>query len=215
MFYVEMFSFLKLGRFGICKMRFQGLKHNQLLALSPAMSRFMSPAPELLKGGVYWYRQEEERQELGLACGKAMLEEGETSLRLSGYIWQNAETCFWKKSAHGGKEWVWARFHSWGVTCKNLQMDFGLAEHEVLLLDFLQLPSVAEFSTNEVMGHSADRLAAAFAVSRLEQDEFALRSHTLAKKAQDEGLLTDVVAFKVPGKEAASQKERRNTKIPK
>lgn len=50
------------------------------------------------------------------------------------------------------------------------------------------------------MGHSADRLAAAFAVSRVEQDEYALRSHTLAKKAQDEGLLVDVVPFSVPGK---------------
>lgn len=50
------------------------------------------------------------------------------------------------------------------------------------------------------MGHSADRLAAAFGVSRVEQDEFALRSHALAKKAQDEGLLQDVISFKVPGK---------------
>ncbi|MGH0137393.1 UNVERIFIED_CONTAM: hypothetical protein FKN15_064184 [Acipenser sinensis] len=48
------------------------------------------------------------------------------------------------------------------------------------------------------MGHSADRLAAAFGVTRLEQDEFALRSHTLAKKAQDAGLLSDVIKFKVP-----------------
>ena len=39
----------------------------------------------------------------------------------------------------------------------------------------VELPAVAEFSTNETMGHSADRLAAAFNVSRLEQDEFALR----------------------------------------
>lgn len=52
------------------------------------------------------------------------------------------------------------------------------------------------------MGHSADRLAAAFAISRVEQDEYALRSHTLAKKAQDEGLLLDVVPFKVPGESA-------------
>lgn len=62
---------------------------------------------------------------------------------------------------------------------------------------------MAEFSSNETMGHSADRLAAAFAISRLEQDEYALRSHTLAKKAQDESLLTDIVAFKVPGKMSA------------
>lgn len=58
-----------------------------------------------------------------------------------------------------------------------------------------QLPAVAEYTTNEVMGHSADRLAAAFNVSRQEQDEFALRSHTLAKKAQEEGKLSDVVPF--------------------
>lgn len=54
------------------------------------------------------------------------------------------------------------------------------------------------------MGHSADRLAAAFGVSRLEQDEFALRSHSLAKKAQDAGLLQDVISFKVPGANTAS-----------
>ncbi|XP_073708892.1 trifunctional enzyme subunit beta, mitochondrial [Garra rufa] len=68
-----------------------------------------------------------------------------------------------------------------------------------------ELPAVAEFSTAETMGHSADRLAAAFGVSRLEQDEFALRSHTLAKKAQDSGLLSDVAGFKVPGKDIVSK----------
>uniref|UniRef100_A0A672R6X4 Trifunctional enzyme subunit beta, mitochondrial n=1 Tax=Sinocyclocheilus grahami TaxID=75366 RepID=A0A672R6X4_SINGR len=68
-----------------------------------------------------------------------------------------------------------------------------------------ELPAVAEFSTAETMGHSADRLAAAFGVSRLEQDEFALRSHMLAKKAQDSGLLSDVISFKVPGKDIVSK----------
>ncbi|MCJ8749912.1 hypothetical protein PDJAM_G00192930 [Pangasius djambal] len=68
-----------------------------------------------------------------------------------------------------------------------------------------ELPAVAEFSTAETMGHSADRLASAFAVSRPEQDEFALRSHTLAKKAQDEGLLSDVIGFSVPGKNIISK----------
>uniref|UniRef100_A0A8P4KHW6 Trifunctional enzyme subunit beta, mitochondrial n=1 Tax=Dicentrarchus labrax TaxID=13489 RepID=A0A8P4KHW6_DICLA len=68
-----------------------------------------------------------------------------------------------------------------------------------------ELPAVAEFSTAETMGHSADRLAAAFGVSRVEQDEFALRSHTLAKKAQDAGLLQDVISFKVPGRDIVSK----------
>ncbi|KAG5320650.1 ECHB enzyme, partial [Pseudoatta argentina] len=60
------------------------------------------------------------------------------------------------------------------------------------------LPAVAEFSTNETMGHSADRLAAAFGVTRKEQDDYALRSHTLAARAQQQGLLSDVVPYKVP-----------------
>ena len=63
-----------------------------------------------------------------------------------------------------------------------------------------ELPAVAEFSTNETMGHSADRLCSAFGVTREEQDEFAMRSHSLAKKASDAGLLSDVFAYKVPGR---------------
>ncbi|RZF33343.1 hypothetical protein LSTR_LSTR007688 [Laodelphax striatellus] len=64
--------------------------------------------------------------------------------------------------------------------------------------DFLvpELPAVAEFSSGETMGHSADRLAAAFKVSRREQDEYALRSHTLAHDAQSKGYFTDIIPFK-------------------
>lgn len=62
-----------------------------------------------------------------------------------------------------------------------------------------ELPAVAEFSSGETMGHSADRLAAAFNVSRQEQDDYALRSHTLAKEAQAKGYFTDLVPFKVSG----------------
>ncbi|KAK2145798.1 hypothetical protein LSH36_657g02019 [Paralvinella palmiformis] len=62
-----------------------------------------------------------------------------------------------------------------------------------------ELPAIAEFSTGETMGHSADRLAAAFAVSRQEQDEFAHRSHHLTDKAINEGLLSDVIPYKAPG----------------
>ena len=64
------------------------------------------------------------------------------------------------------------------------------------------LPAVAEFSTGEVMGHSADRLCAAFNVSCREMDEFALRSHTAAAKAEKEGLLEDRVPVFVPGAKA-------------
>jgi len=62
-----------------------------------------------------------------------------------------------------------------------------------------ELPGIAEFSTGEVMGHSADRLAAAFGVTRQEQDDFARASHINAKKATEAGLLHDVIPVKVPG----------------
>merc|ERR1711953_1460331 len=68
-----------------------------------------------------------------------------------------------------------------------------------------ELPAIAEFSTGETMGHSADRLAATFGVTRLEQDDFARRSHTMAKAAQEKGLLSDVIPVKVPkGKDFVS-----------
>lgn len=66
--------------------------------------------------------------------------------------------------------------------------------------DFLapELPAIAEFSTNETMGHSADRLAATFGVTRKEQDDFARRSHQMAADARDKGYLDDIVPVKVP-----------------
>ncbi|XP_043244572.1 trifunctional enzyme subunit beta, mitochondrial-like [Amphibalanus amphitrite] len=70
-----------------------------------------------------------------------------------------------------------------------------------------ELPGIAEFSTGEVMGHSADRLAAAFCVSKAEQDEFATRSHRCAMDARDKGYLCDVVPVKVPGKEVLVEQD--------
>ncbi|CEF67995.1 Trifunctional enzyme subunit beta, mitochondrial [Strongyloides ratti] len=65
-----------------------------------------------------------------------------------------------------------------------------------------ELPAVAEYTTGEVMGTSGDRLATAFNVSRQEQDDFALRSHTLADKAFKEGKLTDIAPMFVGGKKS-------------
>lgn len=58
-----------------------------------------------------------------------------------------------------------------------------------------EAPAIAEFSTGETMGHSSDRLAARWGVTRDAQDEYALRSHHKAAKAQEAGLLdAEVVA---------------------
>lgn len=67
-----------------------------------------------------------------------------------------------------------------------------------------ELPAIWEFSTGEIMGHSADRLAAAWGVSRNDQDLFAVRSHVNALAAQEKGLLTDVIPYSVPGKKTIS-----------
>jgi len=52
-----------------------------------------------------------------------------------------------------------------------------------------EIPAISEFSTGETMGQSCDRMAAHFGISRREQDEYALRSHQLAAKATQKGLL--------------------------
>lgn len=56
-----------------------------------------------------------------------------------------------------------------------------------------ETPPIAEFSTGETMGHSADRLALAFGVSRKESDDYARRSHQFARDAFEAGVLTDII----------------------
>ena len=59
-------------------------------------------------------------------------------------------------------------------------------------------PPIAEFTTNETMGQSCDRVTKAFGVTREEQDKFGIRSHELADKAIKGGLLSDVSPIGVP-----------------
>jgi len=51
----------------------------------------------------------------------------------------------------------------------------------------LEVPAIANYTTGEVMGVSSDKLSAKFGVSRLEQDEFTVRSHSMADKAHADG----------------------------
>ena len=55
-------------------------------------------------------------------------------------------------------------------------------------------PAIANFATGEVMGHSSDRLAAKFGVSREAMDKFALRSHQNAARATEEGIFKDEIS---------------------
>jgi len=66
---------------------------------------------------------------------------------------------------------------------------------------FPERPQVAEYTTNKVMGQDCDVMAARFAVSRAEQDEFAVRSHKLAHEAHEAGHLPkEMVAVDAPPK---------------
>lgn len=70
-----------------------------------------------------------------------------------------------------------------------LQLLEGLRPSDLLP----EMPSIAEYSTGETMGESADKLAAKFDVSREAQDEYALRSHQKAVEAQEAGYLNNEI----------------------
>lgn len=54
-------------------------------------------------------------------------------------------------------------------------------------------PAVAEYLTGRTMGLDCDILAARYNVTRQEQDEFAVRSHQLAAKADADGILANEI----------------------
>ena len=61
--------------------------------------------------------------------------------------------------------------------------------------DFVPItPAIAEPSTGETMGQSAEKMAKINHVSRDEQDQFALRSHRLASAGTKDGRLTAEMA---------------------
>jgi acetyl-CoA acyltransferase len=66
-------------------------------------------------------------------------------------------------------------------------------------------PAIAEPSTGETMGQSAEKMAKENGISREAQDEFALRSHQLAARGTEDGRLTAEIApwFVPPGCETA------------
>ncbi|HXQ28467.1 MAG TPA: acetyl-CoA C-acyltransferase [Gemmatimonadales bacterium] len=57
-------------------------------------------------------------------------------------------------------------------------------------------PAIAEPSTGETMGQSAEKMAKENRISRIAQDEWALRSHTLAARGTDDGrLVAEIVPW--------------------
>ena len=68
--------------------------------------------------------------------------------------------------------------------------------------DFIPVtPAIAEPSTGETMGQSAEKMAKLNHIPRDEQDQFALRSHRLAAAGTQEGRLTaEIMPFYVPPK---------------
>ena len=50
-------------------------------------------------------------------------------------------------------------------------------------------PALANFTTGELMGQTSEKIASRFGVSRMDQDEFTIRSHDLAYDAHSKGCL--------------------------
>ncbi|MDX2003327.1 MAG: acetyl-CoA C-acyltransferase [Chitinophagales bacterium] len=64
-----------------------------------------------------------------------------------------------------------------------------------------EAPAVAEYTTGRRMGDDCEILAAKFGVGRREQDEFAVRSHQLAAKAEQDGYLAaEITPVSLPPK---------------
>ncbi len=61
-------------------------------------------------------------------------------------------------------------------------------------------PAIAEPSTGESMGQSAEKMAKENHISRADQDRWALRSHTLAAKGTADGRLTAEIAPWLPSR---------------
>ncbi|CAH0540746.1 acetyl-CoA C-acyltransferase FadI [Vibrio marisflavi] len=59
-------------------------------------------------------------------------------------------------------------------------------------------PAVAEYSTGLSMGQTAEQMAKTHAISRLEQDALAHRSHSLASEAWNNGKISDEVMTAFP-----------------
>ncbi|MBX3421498.1 MAG: acetyl-CoA C-acyltransferase [Pirellulaceae bacterium] len=75
--------------------------------------------------------------------------------------------------------------------------------------DFMpERPAVAEMLTGKLMGEDCEMLVAKFQVTRQAQDEFALRSHTLAQQATNEGTLAkEITTVELPPKFKSIQRD--------
>lgn len=79
------------------------------------------------------------------------------------------------------------------VSKKGLPAMLGLLKGLKLSDIAPEAPAIANYTTGEVMGHSSDRLAAKFGVSRKEQDELTVLSHHRAAAAHKNGLYKDEI----------------------
>lgn len=78
-------------------------------------------------------------------------------------------------------------------------MDYAKFAMTLRPADFLpDRPSVTEFITGRTMGQDCEILAQKFGVTREEQDELAAASHQNAGKAQEAGLLSDIISVQLP-----------------
>jgi acetyl-CoA acyltransferase len=79
-----------------------------------------------------------------------------------------------------------------------------------------ETPAIANYTTGEVMGHSSDRLAGRFGISRADQDAFAVRSHLSAYRAHVDGLYKqEIIPFEGNTEENGIKKDSSIEKLSK
>jgi acetyl-CoA acyltransferase len=71
-------------------------------------------------------------------------------------------------------------------------------------------PAIAEPTTGETMGESAERMAKENRISRADQDEWALRSHRLSLAGAEDGRITAEIATMYVGKDFGTVIDRDN-----
>jgi fatty acid oxidation complex beta subunit FadI len=129
-----------------------------------------------------------------VAAGIGAIRSGQAEIFIAGGVDNTSDTPIGFKKEMRKKLFAAQKLKTFG---DNLKFVFSLRPRHFAP----ERPKVAEFTTQRTMGQDCDILAAKYGVTREEQDEFCLRSHTLADQAWKDGHLgKEVVEVAFPPK---------------
>ncbi len=129
-----------------------------------------------------------------VAAGIGAIRSGQAEIFIAGGVDNTSDTPIGFKKEMRKKLFAAQKLKTFG---DNLKFVFSLRPRHFAP----ERPKVAEFTTQRTMGQDCDILAAKYGVTREEQDEFCLRSHTLSDQAWKDGhLKAEVVEVAFPPK---------------